>query len=304
MGLDFKLQNPVNVYHHIYKLMKTDISAPLHSLLNISCNIKIVDIGANPIDGEAPYAPLLAAGNAQVIGFEPNLTALDTLNRKKSEHETYLPCAIGDGRRHTLTHCRAPGMTSLLEPNPKVLALFHGFSEWGRVVRTEEVDTIRLDDISETSELDYLKIDIQGAELMVFQNAVERLRNALLIHTEVEFLPMYIGQPLFSDVDQFLRQYGFVLHRFHPLISRTIKPMIVNNSPYAGLSQALWADAVFVRDFIHLDPLSAEQLLRLAVILHDCYRSYDLVLHLLSEYDRRMQTNLSKSYLATITGAR
>jgi FkbM family methyltransferase len=284
--------------------MNTHIALPLHSLLNISCNIKIVDVGANPIDGEAPYAPLVATGHAQIVGFEPNLTALDKLNRKKGAHETYLPYAIGDGRRHTLRHCHAPGMTSLLQPNPDMLALFHGFSEWGRVVRTEEVDTVRLDDIPETAALDFLKIDIQGAELMVFQNAVERLSNALVIQTEVEFLPMYIGQPLFSDVDQFLRQYGFVLHRFYPLTSRTIKPLIVNNNPYAGLSQVFWADAVFVRDFIHLDPLSAEQLLRLAVILHDCYRSYDLALHLLSEYDRRIKTSLSKSYLETITGSR
>jgi FkbM family methyltransferase len=283
--------------------MKTDISLPLHSLLNISCSIKIVDIGANPIDGEAPYAPLLATGHAQIVGFEPNLTALDKLNQRKSECETYLPYAIGDGCRHTLRHCHASGMTSLLQPDPKVLALFHGFSEWGHVVRTEQVDTVRLDDVPETVALDFLKIDIQGAELMVFQNAVERLSNALIIQTEVEFLPMYIGQPLFSDVDQFLRKYGFVLHRFHPLTSRTIKPLIVNNSPYAGLSQLLWADAIFVRDFVHLDPLSAEQLLRLAVILHDCYRSYDLTLHLLSEYDRRMKTSLGKRYLETITGA-
>jgi FkbM family methyltransferase len=284
--------------------MKTDMALSLHALLNISCSIKVVDIGANPIDGEAPYAPLLATGHAQIVGFEPNLTALDKLNRKKGERETYLPYAIGDGRRHTLRHCQAPGMTSLLQPNPEVLALFHGFSEWGHIVRTEQVDTVRLDDIPETAALDFLKIDIQGAELMVFQNAVERLSNALVIQTEVEFLPMYIGQPLFSDIDQFLRQYGFVLHRFHPLTSRTIKPLIVNKSPYAGLSQVFWADAVFVRDFIHLDPLSAEQLLRFAVILHDCYRSYDLALHLLSEYDRRIKTGLGKSYLEAITRAR
>jgi FkbM family methyltransferase len=283
---------------------QTGILSPLHSLLNISCNIKIVDIGANPIDEAPPYVPLLATGYAQVIGFEPNLTALDELNRKKGERETYLPYAIGDGRRHTLRHCQLPGMTSLLQPNPDMLALFHGFSDWARVVRTEEVDTVRLDDLPETAALDFLKIDIQGAELMVFKNAIERLSNALIIHTEVEFLPMYIGQPLFSDVDQFLRQYGFVLHRFSPLNSRIIKPLVVNNSIYAGLSQLFDADAVFVRDFIYLDPLSTEQLLRLAVILHDCYRSYDLALHLLSEHDRRTKTRFGESYLEAITGAR
>ena len=225
---------------------------PLPAFLGLSCSIKIVDVGANPIDGKPPYAPLMASGLAQVIGFEPNAKALAQLNWQKGPFETYLPHAVGDGRRHRLRFCAAPGMTSLLEPDPKVLSLFHGFTEWGRVTATEAVDTVRLDDVPETTGLELLKIDIQGAELMVFQNAVERLRTALVIHTEVEFLPMYVGQPLFSDIDQFLRAQGFVLHRFDRLISRVVKPLLINNDHKAGLSQLLWADAIFIRDFTGL----------------------------------------------------
>lgn len=275
---------------------------PLHSLLHLSCTIKIVDVGANPIDGPAPYAALLAAGHADVVGFEPNLEALAKLNDQKGPRETYMPYAVGDGRRHTLRHCFAPGMTSLLKPNPDVLALFHGFSEWGRVVRTEDVDTVRLDDIPETLSMDLLKIDIQGAELMVFENAVERLRGALVVHTEVEFLPMYIDQPLFSDVERVLRQYGFLLHRFAPLVSKTIKPMLFNGDPYAGFSQVFWADAIFVKNFIVFDQFDSDQLLRFAVILHDCYGSFDLVARLLIEYDRRTGDRLSSRYIQAASG--
>lgn len=283
--------------------MANPTAPTLHSLLNLSCTIKVVDVGANPIDGVAPYAPLLAAGQAEVVGFEPNLDALAKLNKAKGPRETYLAHAVGDGRRHTLRHCVAPGMTSLLQPDPRVLALFHGFAEWARVVRTEEVDTVRLDDVPETLSLDLLKIDIQGAELMVFENALERLRGALVIHTEVEFLPMYIGQPLFSDVDRFLREHGFVLHRFEPLVSRTIKPLLRNNDPYAGFSQLFWADAVFVKDFIRLDNLDSDQLIRLSVILHECYRSYDLVAHLLLEHDRRTRSGFGDRFIRLIAGA-
>ena len=267
--------------------LKKSRPGPLQSLLNFSCSIKVVDVGANAIDGTAPYAPLLAAGHAQIIGFEPNLEALAKLNAQKSVHETYLPHAVGDGRRHTLRHCFAPGMTSLLEPNPAVLSLFAGFAEWGVVMRTEEVDTVRLDDVPETAALDMLKIDIQGGELMVFENAIERLRGGLAVQTEVEFLPMYIGQPLFSEVDRFLRAQGYLFHRFEPLYTRDLIPLRLSEDVYAGHSQALWADAIFVRDFTRLDLLDTEQLLRLAVILHDCYGSYDLVFHLLRDYDRR-----------------
>jgi hypothetical protein len=53
------------------------------TILKIDCPIKIVDIGANPIDGKPPYLPLLASGNARVVGFEPNLSALAELNNCK-----------------------------------------------------------------------------------------------------------------------------------------------------------------------------------------------------------------------------
>lgn len=277
---------------------------PLHTLLDgilgNRLRIKVVDVGANPIDGQPPYAPLMATGQADIVGFEPNESAHAELLQKKGPNETYKPLAVGDGRRHTLRICQAPGMTSLLEPDEDVLKLFHGFSEWGRVMRTEEIETVRLDDIPETKGVDYLKIDIQGGELMVFKSAPRRLSEALVIHTEVEFLPLYKDQPLFSDVEAFLRGQGFVLHRFEPLVSRAMKPILVNNSPYAPFKQVIWADAIFVRSFLNLAGLDGEEILKLSTILHDCYQSFDLVHVLLSEHDRRTGQQLAPAYLASV----
>lgn len=274
----------------------------IFEILDVSCTIKIVDIGANPIDGEPPYAALLKSGRAELVGFEPNLQAHAALQEKKGPRETYLPVAIGDGGRHTLHHCHAPGMTSLLQPNPDVLALFHGFPDWGRVVRTEEVDTVRLDDVPETQSLDLLKIDIQGAELMAFENATRRLADTLVIQTEVEFLPMYRGQPLYAEIDLFLRRHGFMLHRFEPLVSRVVKPLVLGGDIRAGYSQLVWADAIFVRDLTRLDRLNDGQLLRMAVILHECYRANDLALHLLLAYDALAGTTYGPRYLQAVTG--
>jgi hypothetical protein len=261
-----------------------DPSRPsLQSLLGFSATIKVVDIGANPIDGEPPYAPLLASGCATIVGFEPNQEALAQLNARKGPTETYLPHAVADGRRHTLHICAAPGMTSLLEPNPAVLSLFRGFPEWGTVVGREEIDTV---------------------QLMVFENAVERLKSALVVHTEVEFLPMYKDQPLFSDVDQFLRRQDFMLHRFNPLVSRIVGQLGQDSDPYEGLSQLFWADAIFVRDFQHFDLLGVDQLLRLAEILHSCYASYDLALHALQAHDRQSGTVHGETYRGILLRAR
>ena len=42
---------------------------------------------------------------------------------------------------------------------------------------------------------------------------------------------------LFSDVDLFLREKGFVFHQFRPLVSRVIKPLLRNNDIKGQLSQ-------------------------------------------------------------------
>jgi FkbM family methyltransferase len=273
---------------------------PFRTLTGENPPLKIIDIGANPIDGPAPYAACLEGGRAEVVGFEPNREALARLLARKSPRETYLPYAIGDGDRHTLNICQAPGMTSLLRPNAQVLGLFHVFPSWGQVVGVEEVETRRLDDIPETRGCDYIKLDIQGAELMVLRNAAERLRDAVVIHCETEFLQMYTDQPLFADVALFLRGHGFAFHRFFPIVSRMVQPLSMDEDIYAGMSQQLWADSVFIRDLTCLDDLSEKQLLAMAAILHDCYQSLDVVVHLLIAYGRRTGRELTGSYLGNL----
>lgn len=269
-------------------------------LLQLDDRIDVVDIGANPIDGEPPYNELLQAGLARVTGFEPNPEALARLNAAKGEHETYLPDAVYDGGEHELKVCQSQGMTSLLEPNQNLLRYFHGFPKWGMVTERRPVQTVRLDDVAEITNIDFLKIDIQGAELEVFKNATKRLSDCLVVHTEVEFLPLYEGQPLFSEVEMFLRDMGFVFHRFEPLTSRTIQPMLVNNDIYKGLSQITWADAVFIRDFTRFDDLDPGDLKKMALILNDIYGSIDIVLRALMTYDGKTRSKLVEQFTASL----
>lgn len=273
-----------------------------NDLTGTDVKVKVVDIGANPIDSDPPYLSMLKRGHAEVVGFEPNPDALAKLLEKMGPDETYLPDAVGDGGRHVLRLCHAPGMTSLLEPDQRVLSLFHGFPLWGQVVAREELDTVRLDDVPETAGADMIKIDIQGGELMALRSGIERLRDVVVIQTEVEFLPLYKDQPLFSEVEQFLRSQGFIFHRFFPLESRILQPVLINGNTYGGLSQQVYADAVFVRDFISLDGYSDRQLLAAASIVHNCYDSMDLCLRFLYEYDRRTGSITAEHYFRRLTG--
>ena len=269
----------------------------LASLLEIECPINVIDIGANPIDGDAPYKPLLDSGLAQVYGFEPNLDALARLNAIKGPNETYFSSAVYDGNQQELRVCLAQGMTSLLEPNANLLNYLHGFPEWGKVEERVSIPTVRLDDINEITIVDYLKIDIQGAELEVFRNGINRLKDCLVIHTEVNFLPMYEEQPLFSEVELYLRELGFIFHKFDPLVSRILQPMTLNNDIRGQLSQVTYADAVFVKDFTKFDQLSSKQLKKIALILNDIYESFDIVLRALMAYDTKTKSNFAEQYL-------
>jgi hypothetical protein len=133
------------------------MDSPLWEILKPQRLTEVVDIGANPIDGEPPYKAMLAAGLCRVTGFEPQAKALAALKKSKSENERYLPYAIGDGEVHMLNICRASGMTSFLEPDPASLALFDVLRPLGEVIRQEPLQTCRLDDISEIEHLDFLR---------------------------------------------------------------------------------------------------------------------------------------------------
>jgi len=115
-------------------------------------------------------------------------------------------------------------MTSLLTPDENQLRLFNAFPDWGSVVEEVDVKTHRLDDL-DIDEFDLLKIDVQGAELMVFQNGRERLRDAVAVHTDVSFVPLYVGQPTFGEVDVELRSQGFVPHSMPALLMRLLEAL-------------------------------------------------------------------------------
>jgi hypothetical protein len=62
------------------------------------------------------------------------------------------------------------------------------------------------------------------------------------------------------------------------------------------LSQMLWSDAIYVPDLVRLDRLEATALLKLAALLHEIYRSFDLCHVVLAAHDRRHGTSYAQRY--------
>lgn len=249
---------------------------------------EIVDIGANPIDGDPPYKPMLMAGGiCRVTGFEPQEGALKKLNYAKSDQERYLPYAVGDGSERVLNICSEDGMSSTLKPDCEILKIFQPFDVWGQVVSQKKILTKTLDSISEIEQLDFLKIDIQGGELNVFQYGKKKLAHAVAIQTEVSFIPLYEGQPTFGVIDIELRGLGFIPHSFHAIKNWMIAPLVINGDPRIPLNQLIEADIVYVKDFTKPENISDEQLKHLTLISHICYQSFDLSMRCITILEER-----------------
>lgn len=256
--------------------------------------ILIVDIGAAEYDGgrAPPYAPLLRAPVARVLGFEPHAEALAATGQ--GERHLILPHAIGDGGTHEFRSCAAPMTSSLLEPNIAWLERFENLADLCRVVGREPMPTVRLDDVPEAHGADFIKIDVQSATLLVLGGAKATLKDTLLVHTEVEFGPIYQNAPRFGDVDRFLSQHGFEFHHFLDFGARRV----LSGTTAFGrtATRQLWADAIFVPSFARLDSLAPAALLRLAAIAHDCYGIEDLAHACLTRADALSGSAFAPAY--------
>lgn len=265
--------------------------------------LNLVDVGAMSLGPHTDaFDRLLGCGAVRIVGFEPVQAECDKLNALHGSQRLYLPYAIGDGRRRTFHECNLPMTSSLYEPNNDLLDKFQSIGRFSHVIATSEIETRRLDDIPEVADADYLKLDVQGAELDVINGAANVLRQAVLVHTEAELVPMYRDQPLFGDVDCALRRNGFLLHQILAIASRTFKPLVNDNNADAPGSQALWCEAVYIRDFMTLDDLPPEKLLKLALMLHVIYRSTDTCAFVLQAYQRKTGDRLFERYLQRLTG--
>ena len=84
--------------------------------------------------------------------------------------------------------------SSLYEPNEELLDFYNGFKV-AKLKEKKEIETITLDDFinkEKIEDIDFIKIDVQGAELDVLKGATNTIKNVLKIVCEVEFIPAEI----------------------------------------------------------------------------------------------------------------
>ena len=106
--------------------------------------------------------------------------------------------------------------------------------------------------------VDFMKLDVEGAELDVLKGSVDFLRGGSVLGAAIEVTFLDIAkQPVFSDVDSFMRKMGFKLfdievYRFSRELLPTpeeleyIGPLLIGAPSERG--QVIAADALYLRD--------------------------------------------------------
>jgi FkbM family methyltransferase len=265
----------------------------LVAMLRPERRTRIVDVGANPIN-ENPYLKLLQSGHAEVWGFEPNPVAFARLAETDTEH--YFPHAVGDGSKQTLYITKAPAFTSLYRPNAAVFGHLGQMGRASTVLEEVEIETRALDDIPGLPDFDLLKIDVEGAETLVFEGAKDKLSRAVAVISEVAFLPLSMGQPLLDEQMRILRGHGFDFQKFLGLSNFTIRgPLAVHLSPAHHRDQAVNGDASFLRSLLAPEAIETEQLKHMAILCDAVLNSFALVARCLEFLIARDVTTTSRA---------
>lgn len=135
---------------------------------------------------------------------------------------TYVPHGLSDEEGEATLHVTAqPACSSLFAPAPGINGRTPALRDDTRKVGEMQVPMRTMDAWAKDAGVeraDVLKLDVQGAELLVLRGGPELLRTARLIELEVIFNPIYTGQGLFGDVDALLRSHGFELWHLGQLV--------------------------------------------------------------------------------------
>lgn len=252
---------------------------------SIACLLKamqpcIVDVGAR---GGVDEDLLTIAWACSVYGFEPEPAEAERLEKqadRRWKSVRVLPYALGAiSGKGTLYLPKSVEGASLLKHNPEMVERF-GHEDLHIIRKTIPVETVTLDSLRESGELpsvDYLKIDIEGAELDLLKAGRSVLKDCSALKIECSFLPQRISQPLIWEIVPFMIDAGFEvvdindIHRWRrrPLPAH---PYVINHKMAYSRGQLAQCDLIFLR---RPDTLSDQRRMTILIILSAALGYFD-----------------------------
>jgi FkbM family methyltransferase len=261
-------------------------------------HITVCNVGSRKIEAKDDYGSQgwgIFAPNLTIYGFDADPDAcaaantdieLRQQNGQVNWQEFHIPMGLGSFIGEAKLYVtKDPMCNSLYPPNDAYLGRFTGLAEVSSLDFEVDIEITTLDDFCQVEgvdEIDFLQIDVQGADIDVLKGATWILeRSILAIKIEVEFSHLYKGQPLFGDVDTFMRKNGFTLFDLYVAGRNHVHCPNISNAHSLKL---LWGDGYYFRDLIDQDieslPKTPAQIFKLACIA-DALEFSDYALELL-----------------------
>jgi FkbM family methyltransferase len=248
--------------------------------------VTLIDIGAA---GDIEPRWKAIESNLNYIGFEPDERSRKDLAKNKSfcrKYTIYSEAISESNGKVSLNLCQKPQVSSTYKPNKNFINLFPDSKRFG-VLKKETIQTKKLDNIK-INNSDFIKLDIQGGELKALFGGEKTLEETFGLEVEVEFLPIYINQPLFGDITSFLSKKGFEFIDFVNLCRW-------ERNSHNGYGQCVFGDALYLKppEFVLNQKVDdARMSSYLAILL--LYKRFDLIkrtLELLPQAQKNLYIN-------------
>jgi len=176
-----------------------------------------------------------------VITFDPDPRAITP--KTKGKFENYKIALWSKKEMQTLCLTQYPQASSLYQLNEKILSSFLNFP-CHKKIGIENIEVNAMQNIlPQSSHPDFIKIDAEGADLEILKGAEKYLKTSCLgIQTETSFANRHSNAPYFSDIDQYLRKFGYILMQIEP------ERWIRKNNIYSAISnpQIIWGNAIYI----------------------------------------------------------
>jgi FkbM family methyltransferase len=167
----------------------------------------VVDVGAR---GGIEWFWKAFGDGVRVIAFEPDAEECARLQSEAPANTTYLPLALGARKGTQTLHVARFSAASSFHPNDPAWCGRFDVGESLVVDAKIEVATTTLREALAGQQADFIKLDVEGAELAVLSGA--DLEGVMGLVAEVRFTHRMSHCPTLAELDQFCRSHGFDLY--------------------------------------------------------------------------------------------
>lgn len=187
--------------------------------------LTIFEIGACEGEDSIKYSRLFP--NSKIYAFEPlldnikhiennlrkyNITNISFYNLALSSEKGIAEFFVSQGKPEEVPESDwdyGNKSSSLLPPDKHVE--IYDFIKFDKKIEVETTTIQHFCKLNNVSEIDFIHMDVQGAELMVLNGAGAFINSIKSIWLEVSTVEMYKNQPLAKDIKSFMKDNNFVL---------------------------------------------------------------------------------------------